>query len=163
MAAYGLGEDAALVHGQRQRLLGVDVLSRLAGMDAGHDALKVTGGDDHRVDVGAVEQPAVVLHDVERRVPLLQMVGRVALGAGQVAVGERDEVGIIRKLIEKQPAAAAGADRADANAIGAARGVCAASRGGDHHCAGRGEERPPGDLRRRDPRLATRKAPPIRP
>ena len=57
----GLDHLAALVNGHGQGLLHVDVLARLAGLDR-LDGVPVVGrGDDHGVDVLAVEHAAKVL------------------------------------------------------------------------------------------------------
>jgi hypothetical protein len=66
-AARLLGDPAerlALVDRQRQRLLAVDVLARLHGVDADLGVPVVGRADDDGVDVLAVEELAVVLVDV---------------------------------------------------------------------------------------------------
>ena len=62
VAAGGVDHQPAVADVVRDRLLDVDVLAGVAGVDA-HDRVPVLGRGDHdRVDVAVLEQPAVVGH-----------------------------------------------------------------------------------------------------
>ncbi len=82
-------------------------------MNAGDDPLKLAGRDDHRVDVFAIEQTAIVLHDGPRR-PVL---GLEAQGPLQIAVAKSDDFRVLGKLLQQKACPAADADRADPNAV----------------------------------------------
>src|SRR5207244_1295923 len=55
-----LHHGPALGDGEAERLLAVDVLARLAGVDGDQGVPVIRRGDDHRIDVLEVEQLAVV-------------------------------------------------------------------------------------------------------
>src|SRR5262249_42301492 len=59
--AHRVDHGRGLVGGQRQRLLAVNVLLRLAGIDGEDGVPVVGGGDDDGVDVVALEEVAVVV------------------------------------------------------------------------------------------------------
>jgi hypothetical protein len=60
---HRVDQGSPLADVQGQRLLGIDVLARLAGVNAGDHALKLARRHDHRVDILAVENLAVILID----------------------------------------------------------------------------------------------------
>ena len=113
-----LDQRPPLRHVERQRLLGVDILPRLTGMDAGKHALKLPRSHDHRIDVGAVEDPPVV--DVHRpRAPLLLPEG---MRPRHIDIAQRHDVGPLRQLLEEERRAPADADGADAEPFIGPRG-----------------------------------------
>ena len=99
---------------KRQRLFGVDILAGLAGVNAGQHALKFAGGHDHRVDILAIEQLAIVLIDG----PVAFLLGLEGFGPRQVAIGRAPRSGPHSGNCSSSNAGpAADADRADANSI----------------------------------------------
>ena len=70
-------------------------------------------GDDHRVDVFAFEELAVVLIDGPVAFPL----GLERLGPRQIAVAQGDDLPVLGQLIEQQSGPAADADRADGDPL----------------------------------------------
>ncbi len=89
-----LAELLALVDGQRQRLLAVDVLARPHGVDADLGVPVVGRADDDGVDILAIEELAVVLVDVG--LPLADAtVGLGLLGVALVDVADGQEVAVL--------------------------------------------------------------------
>ncbi len=82
-------------------------------MNAGDDPLKLAGRHDHRVDVLAIEQTAIVLHDGPRRFVL----GLETLGPRQIAVAQSDDLRVLGELLQQEARPPADADRADANPV----------------------------------------------
>ena len=113
-----LDQRPPLRHVERQRLLGVDILPRLTGMDAGKHALKLSRSHDHRIDVGAVEDPPVV--DVHR--PRASLLLAEGVGPRHIDIAQRHDVGPLRQLLEEERGAAADADGADAELFVGPRG-----------------------------------------
>ena len=113
VAAHGVDQRPALAHVERERLFGVDVLARLAGVNAGQHALKLAGGHDHGVDILAVEQLAIVLIDG----PIALRLGLEGLGPRQIAIAQRDDLRRLGQLLQQQRGPAADADRADRDAV----------------------------------------------
>ena len=109
MLAHRFDQDPPFMDVQRQGLLRVDVFSGLAGLDAGQHPLEFGGGDDHRLDVSAIQHFPVVL--VDRPVGFL--VGLEGFGPGQIAVAQGDDLSVVGQLIEQQPCPVADADGAD--------------------------------------------------
>ena len=159
MAADGLHEGSALLHRERERLLGIDILAGLTSVDAGQHPLEVARGHDHGVDVFAVEQSAVVLHDVDRHA----LVRRIRFSAGQAAVGKGNELGVSGKLVEEQAAPVADADGGHADAIAAWACRRSAGDGRDADRSRRGDKGSAPESCRRTAALLLRRAPLIRP
>ena len=61
VTSRGVDHRPALPHGERKRLLAIDILPRLAGLDRCDRMPVVRYRDDHGVDVFAVEQFPVVV------------------------------------------------------------------------------------------------------
>ena len=160
MAADGLHEGSALLHRERERLLGIDILAGLTSVDAGQHPLEVARGHDHGVDVLAVEESAVVLHDIKRPALVRR---RIRFSAGQAAVGQGDELGVSGKLVEEQAAPVADADGGHADAIAA--GACrrSADDGCDADRSRRGDKGSPPEPCRRTAALLLPRRPLIRP
>ena len=110
---HGLGHQAALADRERYRLLGIDILEGLAGVDANQRPPVFGRGGDDGVDILAVEHRAIVLKG--HAVVLLG--GR--RGAGKVDVGHGDEArtGITEYGGQVAAALAADADAGDADLV----------------------------------------------
>jgi hypothetical protein len=105
-------------------------------MDAGEDALELPCSHDHRIDVSAVEDPAVV--DINRPSrPLLLPKG---MRPGHVDIAQRHDVGSLRKLLEEERGAAADADGADAEPFVGPRGRSPYAREKGDACGSPGPE-----------------------
>jgi hypothetical protein len=157
VAIDGLRHAAGLVDGMSHRLLAVDVLLSLAGVDRLPRVPVVGGGDHHCVDVFAVEQAAIVLGD-DVLVVLLQaaLLGRRVEAAADLLVavpdvGDADNVdGLAFLLLHVEEhfqmllAAPAGADDAEPDGLirplDVADGRMGEGRGGGHGRAGGPEE-----------------------
>ena len=97
-----LAELLPLVDRQGQRLLAVDVLARLHGVDADLGVPVVGRADDHGVDVLAVEELAVVLVDVGLALAdALVVLG--LLGVALVDVADGQEVAVVRRARGRRP------------------------------------------------------------
>ena len=108
VSADRVDQGPALLDVERQRFLGIDVLAGLASVDAGQHALKLARRHDHRVDVLAVEQLAIVLIDG----PIAPFLGFEALGPRQVAIAQGDQLRVVGQLVQQQRGTTAHADRA---------------------------------------------------
>ncbi|MFO0927219.1 MAG: hypothetical protein U0736_09295 [Gemmataceae bacterium] len=134
LAAGDLDHAPALDDGERQRLLAVDVLAGLAGVDRLQRVPVVRGDDHHRVEVGPLQQLAVVV----------VLLGLAAdLGGGEVEVrlvdvaDRRDlAVLVLQKGVEHLVAAVAQADEADAHAVVGAEHAAGAEGGGGQAARG---------------------------
>ena len=98
---HDVAEDAALGHGQRQRLFADHVLAGLGRHDSGNHVPMVGRGDAHRVDVLAADQFAEVAVGRAALVVLAQRrtVMAVDVGFGGVEmilvdVADRDDLGV---------------------------------------------------------------------
>ena len=110
---HGLGHQAAFADGDRHRLLGIDILARLAGVDADQRPPVFGRGRDDGVDILAVEHFAIVLDG--HAVVLLGG----CLGAGKIDVGDGDEsrAGILQRAGQVAAALPADADAGDADLV----------------------------------------------
>ena len=123
---------------ERQRLLAIDIFARLTREHAGQHMVRVGRTDDHRVDIFAVDQFAVVLHDVKfGREPFG---GRLRLRLIAIAHGDELSAGrhVVAMLIAARPHAddphgdaVVGAGRADRRQSAAGH---EARRGGRCYC-----------------------------
>jgi hypothetical protein len=129
VAAGGADDGASFGEVDGEGFLGVDVFAGLAGVYGAQGAGVVGGADDDPVDVFVVEEAAVVGVDA----PLLVAFGGSVMGAFEEAVGDGDNFGGFRELIDEEVGAVAGADHADAGAVvgGEDTGGCG--------CSGRGQ------------------------
>ncbi len=115
--AYYIDQHAAFVNAECQRFFGVDIFSRLAGVDAGCHALPFLGGDDHCIDVFTLEDLVVVLIDR----PGALMIRLELLRPRQIAITEGNEFSILGQLLEQEGRTSADPDRAHRNAPVGAR------------------------------------------
>ena len=113
VAARGFDQRAALGDVEGERLLRVDILAGLAGVDRAENALMVGGGDDDAIDILQVEQRAVVLVDA----PVGLALGDGLVGSLWVAIGDGHDLRARRELVHQQVGAVAGADHPDADAV----------------------------------------------
>ena len=113
MLPHLIDEHTPLADVQRQRLLGVDILAGLAGVDGGQHSLEFLSGDDHRIDVFTFQDLLVVLIHWPVAFPF----GLERLGTRQVAVGQRHNLPVLGQLIEQQTGPVADADRAHGHAL----------------------------------------------
>ena len=145
-AARLLGDPAehlALVDRQRQRLLAVDVLARLHGVDADLGVPVVGRADDDGVDVLAVEELAVVLVDVG--LPFADVLVSLARSACRlVDVADGEEVAVAGGPPGVARALATGADQAEAGPIVLGPGLVG------HRPTGRGDQGQEQRARRRN-------------
>ncbi len=149
MALDRLDHRAPFGDAQRDRLLDIDILARLAGVD-GLQGVPVVGcGDDDGVHVLEFEQLAVVLEPLGAGADLLRR--EVEVGLVDVADGDDLGVGLLEEAVEHLVAAVAQADEAEADAvIGAEDAEGREGRGGADGGEGAGEF-PAGDgFHRRD-------------
>ena len=72
VAPRRLDHPTALADGERERLLGIDVLARIAGHDRLEGVPVVGRGDDHGIDVLLVEDPAEILVPLDRPAEIRQ-------------------------------------------------------------------------------------------
>ena len=110
---HGLGHQAAFADGERHRLLGIDILEGLAGMDADQRPPVFGRGRDDGIDILAIEHLAIVLDGHA----LVLLGGRLA--AGQIDVGDGDEsrAGVLQRGGQVVAALPADADARDADLV----------------------------------------------
>ena len=124
----GLDHRPALGHRVREGLLHVDVLARLGGLDEREAVPVLRGGDQHRVDVLAIEDPLVLDDQVRLLRPVAfrqDLGGLVHARLEDVGDHRHVHVGELAEDGQQFPAAAAAADQADPHAAvgqGLARG-----------------------------------------
>jgi len=135
MLSHRVHEHPSLPDVERERLLGVDILARLAGLDAGEHPLELPRADDDGVDVLVIEQATMILVDGPGALPLRL----VRLGPRQIAVAEGDDFRLLRQLVEQESGAVADPDRPDTHAVAGGRPGRTALRPG--HRDRRGPER----------------------
>src|SRR5262249_3535345 len=128
----------------RQRLLDVDVLARVAGVDHLQGVPVVGRRDDHGVDILALEQPAIVAK-------LLRLAAALLGGGVHVRlVGVADSGGLAILLLEEDVwhliAAIAQANEAEAHAFAGAEHARGGHSGGHAADGGAGGEGATGDL-----------------
>lgn len=113
VVSHSVDQGSAFVDVKREGLFGVNVFAGLAGVNAGNNPLKFAGRDDHRVDVLAIEQPAIVLNDG----PVGFVLGLEPLGPRQIAVAQADDLRRLGQLLQQETGPATDANRADPNPI----------------------------------------------
>jgi hypothetical protein len=118
------GHGASFAHHERQRLLHVHVLARLAGVDHLQRVPVIGGVDRHRVEVLQLEQLPVVLELPGLSAHLLR--GEIEVGLVQVAKRHDLGVGVLEEGVEDLVAAIAEADEAHADAIACAEHAASA-------------------------------------
>ena len=153
-----LDDPPALAHGHRQRLLDIDVLPRGAGHRRLDRVPVVRRGDDHGVDVLAVEQAAEVLDPLDRpaevglsRGDALAQVLEAGVDpvvrpveVGLVDVGQGDDlrIGMGAEGVQDLDAAVAHADAAEVHPIIGPDDPARRRRGRDRARRGRRQCRP---------------------
>ena len=113
--ACGLHHRAALADDERQRLLDVHVLPRLARVDCLEGVPIIRRADDHGVEVLQVEQPAIVGEAGWRTTGLPYR--EVDVRLVDVAHGDDLRVGVRKERVEHLVAAVPQADEPEADAI----------------------------------------------
>ena len=111
--ARGLDHQPALMDGQGHRLFGIDILARLARVNANQRPPVLGRGGDNRINVFAFQQFAVVL------VHLGPVHGGRRPGAFEIDVGHSHDPGFRRLAGRPQqtPSLAAGADNGNPNSV----------------------------------------------
>ncbi len=142
-APRGVHHGPPFPHHEGQRLLDVDVLARLAGVDCLQRVPVVGGADGHRVEILEVEELPVVLELSGLTARFLG--GEVEVGLVQVAKGHDFEVGVLQEGIEHLVAPVAQSNEAHANAIVRAEHAAACDGGADPGRRGRAAELPAGE------------------
>ena len=91
-----LGHHSPFADGVAERLLAVDVLARLAGVDAGQIVPMLGRGVDDDVHVLAIQELPIVL------IGIALVVGRPLVGASLVEVGYGDDVGVVGRFSDRK-------------------------------------------------------------